>query len=755
MRLVAILIAALALAGCGDSDPSSPRPTATATASASPTARASATASASASATATSTPSPSPSATATPDGFVAADVFRARQLDYLRFATERLAPGSIGNAIAHMQRGRVDPEFATAPGAVAVDAWDGIFTKLATLQDTRDFEALELVTVLYDYADDPLLAPGLAAKVEQALTSFKFWYTEPTPDGVIDESYYWTENHQIIYHTIEYLIGQRYPDVPLGSDGRLGSAHLADARARLLRWFDFRARFGFTEWHSNVYYQEDIDALLTLTEFAAEPEIATRAAMALDTLLFDLALHTRDASFGVTHGRSYKKDKMRGQDDDTWGAVKLLFDQTTRPYTSISDTAATLLSRAARYRVPEAIWRIGRSRERFVDRERMSLPLDERGPVTADPVAPYGYSFTDPEQLTIWWGMQALTAWPVIPITVQTINEYNLWETRLFSRFAALRPFTADIDVAKNLAAGTSVFTGFALLKEVNTYTQRTADYLLSTAQDYRKGTLNGQVHAWQATFDAEAIVFTQHPAVPLVASTNWRDDPDPGYWTGEASMPRSAQHQNVAVHIYAPLYTPTNPPPLDAFGYEEYTHAYFPQDHFDEVVQDGAWTFGRRGDGYIALYSFRPTEWIAYDPAVHATNGMLAPFDLRADGGADNVWIVECAQAVDWESFAAFRTAIAAAPVRVTALPPLGTLAGGYDVAYDSPSIGALTFGWEAPLTVEGSEVPIAGYPRYDNPWSTAAHGGRRTVINADGFSLTLDFEPAQRTVAAPPALR
>ncbi len=292
------------------------------------------------------------------------------------------------------------------------------------------------------------------------------------------------------------------------------------------------------------------------------------------------------------------------------------------------------------------------------------------------------------------------------------------------------------------------MFTSFALLKEVNTYTQRTADYLLSTAQDYRKGTLNGQVHAWQATFDAEAIVFTQHPAVPLVAPTIWRDDPDPGYWTGEASMPRSAQHDNVAIHIYAPQYAANNPPPLDAFRYEPYTHAYFPQDHFDEVMQDGAWTFGRRGDGYVALYSYRPAEWVTYDPAaVHATNGMLAPFDLRATGGADNVWIVECGRTADWPSFAAFRAAITAAPVTVMPLPPLtGGLPGGFDVAYDSPSAGALTFGWDAPLTVAGIEVPIAGYPRYDNPWSTAEYGGRQTAIAAEGFSLTLDFERGVR---------
>lgn len=758
----AVVLVAL-LAGCGGDDDSRPRPTATATAAptatatvpSSPTHTAVATATATASATPTTTPSPSatPTATDTPDGFVAAELFAARQRDYLRFATSRLSPGSITNAIAHMQRARVDDAFSVAPGAVPADAWDAIFTKLDTLQDTRDFEAIELVTVLYDYAGDPLLAPGLIDKVEQALLTFKFWYTEPTPDGVIDESYYWTENHQILYHAIEYLVGQRYPDRAIGRDGRTGAEHQAHARELLLRWFDFRGRWGFTEWHSNVYYQEDLDALLTLAEFAAEPAIRQRAEAALDLLLFDIAIHTYRGNFGVTHGRSYKKDKMTGRDDDTWNAVKLLFDRSEGDYTSTSDSAAVLLSRATRYRLPEAIRRAARSDASVVDRERMSLPLPENGPYEPDPVAPGGYSFTDPRDLPIWWGMQALTAWPVVPLTVDTINQYNLWETRLFSRFAALRPLTGDLVAAQQLSALLGPVINFGLLEEINSYTYRTADYMLSSAVDHRPGGLNGQIHAWQATFGADAVVFTQHPAVPIVQSTNWRDDPDPGYWTGEASIPRSAQLENVAIHLYAPQYRPDYPPPLDAFRYEPYTHAYVPQDHFDEVAQEDDWTFVRKGDGYAGLYSWRPTEWITVDPNVVATNGMVKPFDLRAAGGPDNVWIIECGRAADWGSFAAFRAAVAAAAVGVTAHAPENGIPQGFDVSYDSPSQGPMSFGWTAPFEVRSSSIPLGDFPRRDNPWARTPHASPRASIDVDGYRIEVDFDAGTRAVLPPSA--
>lgn len=767
---LAVALALALLAACGDGSSTSratatptspPTPSATATAVATATrtapptatrtaaATASATVAASATATPSETPTASPTATETPDGFAPADLLRARQLDYLRYATSRFSPGSITNVIAHMERARVDPGYALPAGSVAATAWDGIFTKLDTLQDTRDFDAIELVTVLYDYADDPLLAPGLIDEVEQALLTFKFWYTEPTPEGVIDESYYWTENHQILYHAIEYLVAQRYPDRAIGRDGRTGAEHLVHARDLLMQWFDFRARYGFTEWHSNVYYQEDQNALLTLAEFAEDPEIARRAAAMLDLLLFDIAAHTYKGNFGATHGRSYKKDKMSGRDDDTWNVVKLLFDRSEGDYTSIGDTAAVFQARARRYRLPEAVRRAARSDAAFVDRERMSLPLNENGPYEPNPVAPGGYSFTDPADLPIWWGMQALTAWEVVPLTVQTINQYNLWDTQLFSRFRALRPLTTDIVVAQQLSAMLGPLINFGLLEEVNSYTYRTADYMLSSALDHRPGGLNGQIHAWQATFGADAILFTQHPAVPPVQSTNWRDDPDPGYWTGEASIPRSAQLENVAIHIYAPQYAGSNPPPLDGFRYEPYTHAYVPQERFDEVVQEGAWTFVRRGDGVAGLYSWRPTEWVELDPTRVASNGLTQPFDLRAAGGPDNVWIVECGRLADWGDFATFRAAVAGAAVTVTPRPPIGALLDGFDVTYASPSQGLLSFGWKAPFVRESNEIPIRDFPRRDNPWAQTPYAATQHAIEVEGYRLDVDFETGTRAVS------
>ena len=679
--------------------------------------------------------------------------FRSRQRDAIEFATRTFDATNPLSVIAHLERARVEPGYVL-PGAIPDDAWDERFAKMARLEDTRDFDALYLANVLLGYGDDPALSSTLLARLEKALLDFKYWYTEPTHAGLVDDSYYWTENHEAIYGTLEYLIGQRYPDATFGNDGRSGAEHRDHARARLLRWLELRARFGFSEWHSNVYYQKDLTPLLTLVEYADDGELRTRAAMVLDLLLFDLALHTQRGAFGTTHGRSYKKDKMSSLDDDTWGGVKLLFDTAEFPYQSSAHPDAVLLARARRYRMPEAILRVARSTIPFTDRERMGIAIDEDGPVEASPVAPAGLSFDDPADLTVWWGIGALTTWPVVPLTLASMEQYDLWDTTNFAPFADLRVLVANPPLAQQLAVGSHRYLGFGLLQQVSTVTHRTPDYMLSSAVDYRPGSFAAQIHTWQATLDPQALVFTNHPFRPIIASQDWGfDEEQGGYWTGEASVPRAAQHENVGIFLYAPQWPMRNPAPFDYFRWEPYTHAYFPQDRFDEVVQENGWTFGRLRDGYVALWSWRPTRWLAYDPAVYATDGMQKPFDLIADGGADNVWIVECGRAAESGSFADFRAAIAAAPVRVTPLGPErddGT-SDGVDVVYESPSRGRMSFGWRSPLVVRGVEQPLDGFPRYDNPFAQAASEATTIDVAAEGFGVHLDFLRGERVLHAP----
>ncbi len=718
---------------------------------------------------------------ATDGGFVPVAFAKERADAYLEFATASVAKGSILNAIAHMERDLRDPAYTAPAAPIEVADWAGIFRKLETLQDTRDFDALYLTNALLGYEGHPYLTEETWNRVREVLLSFKMWVTDPTPAMPDpenpardwDESIYWTENHQALYHTIELLLGERYPEecftiigfLPTGDCSgafeMTGEEHRGRAHAFLLRWFEERWNIGFAEWHSNIYYQKDATPLLSLVEFAADPEIRTRAAILLDVLLLNLATHTHRDVLGVTHGRSEMKDTYFGPRNDTWGIAHLLFGQQDEVgHTSIGEPGATLFSRARHYRMPSVILEAAHAPGPFVDRMRMSVPLDAGAPITADPEHPPGHPFSDDEPgFTFWWGLGAWTAWQVLPISLGGADRYDLFDTAFFAPFKPLLALLPDgpagVAIGQGLAQVFWQILSLGLLEETNTYTYRSPEYILSTAQSYRPGANSAQVHAWQATFDPYAMVFTTHPMNPLQPPSEWVNSTDgqPGYWTGSASLPRSAQHENVGIYQYEPGYQPGAILP-GTFVYQPFTHAYFPQDYFDEVEQAGNWTFGRTANGYIALYSWRSTFWqttppeeLALLPNRPGGGPMTSSFDLVAEGGADNVWIVECGDAAQWGSFEAFRTAILAAPLTVTDRGP----EPGFDVTYTSPSRGGLTLGWDAPFTVAGTEVPIADYPRIDNPWVTAQRGDPQWLVQGTETGVLLDWEKVERTVFVP----
>jgi hypothetical protein len=160
--------------------------------------------------------------------------------------------------------------------------------------------------------------------------------------------------------------------------------------------------------------------------------------MMLDVLFVEIASNSHAGAFGSTHGRSYMKDKLTALDEDNFDVSKLVFDDTEYPYQHV-DTAVWI-ARAQKYRVPEAARQIAQSDEVAVVRQRQSLPLDPLGPVDPDVEAPYGFDYGDPDNLMVWWGIGGQFPWQVVPLSVETMEQYDLWESELFKRAGDLQP---------------------------------------------------------------------------------------------------------------------------------------------------------------------------------------------------------------------------------------------------------------------------------------------------------------------------
>lgn len=680
-------------------------------------------------------------------GLVDEALWQERVEEYLAFAGAEEHPDNPTGIAVHLVRARRDEGYTWGRDDVSVDSLADTFQMIDDWEDTRDFNLMYFHWLWAlgqgDTAMTSLPEPVLAG-IRERFVANRYRYDDPLPDDRIDNLWFWSENHRLITLTIEHLAGQWFPDDTFTVTGLTGAEHRDRAKQPILEWIDERSRFGFFEWHSNVYMLKNITPLVTLVELAEDDELVAAATMALDLCLADVAAHLQAGGYCAPHGRTYKKDKMTARHEATFGSARLLFADTAEDYQSRTDTGATYLAGAERYRVPQAIIDVATSGETGVVRERHGIYVDDQAPITDDVEAPYGFDFEDPANMPFWWSLGAVGMWQTVEVSVAEAEEHRLWDTELFAEIKALADINGrDPARIREWVRERHAVVNFGFLSEANTYAWRSPEVSLASVVDHRFGQMRDQAHAWKAQIDADALVFTTHPVSDVDQSTEWRDDGEPGYWTGEASMPRSAQHERTAIHVYQPAWDESTDALLwTVFGYQPFTHAYVPQDRFDQVVQEGHWTIAGKGGGYVALWSWRAPTWRTYDPAVVATDGMTKPFDLVAEGGPDNVWIVEVGTQADG-SFEDFVAAVTASE------PEVERTGAGFTVAWESPSSGVVTFGSEAPFTVAGEEVALAEFPRHESPWGTTDHLDPTFTLEPGESRLALDFQAMTRDLA------
>ncbi len=584
--------------------------------------------------------------------------------------------------------------------------------------DTADFRLPPLLYILYRHSDDPNLPQATEDAIRDALLNFKYW---PDEGGEGDMIHY-TENHYILFASGAYLAGQLYPDETFTNSGLTCAELSAVHRARIMRWLNLRFRTGFWEWLSNIYYNEDLAALMALIELAEDPELAARATIVADLLFLDKALNSYEGVFGSTHGRSEDDDLLFPMNEGTREAMWLAFglrDPGTR------SKGASMLALADNYRVPRVIHNIANDkRPEMLNRQRISIRIED-GPE-------YGIGYANLEDGMIWLTMNALGDPLTANLFIDMMNAFNWWENSTFSDIAEFQELLQTGRESGGLPFLAETFKADlsrSIMDEVNVVTYRTPDYMLSTAVDWKPGFGGQQQHIWQATLSEEAVCFTTHPGALV------RDRP--GYWTGNGWLPRAGQWENVAICIYeatdrAGLFITETP---------DFTHAWLPRDFYDEFVERDGWFFGREGDGYLAFYSQHPGFWQT-NPGNTQGREYIVP-------GRQNIYICELGRAETDGSFEDFQDAIVAAPLSFD----------GLSVSYDSPSQGPISFEWRDAITAETAKqtgdpfgVP---FPRFDNPFAQAAFGSDTLFIQRDNAQIFYDWDDATRsTEITPPAM-
>lgn len=575
--------------------------------------------------------------------------------------------------------------------------------------DCSDFRLVSLMRILYLHPDR--LTPAEHERIKETLTGFKYWLDEPGDDSMC----YWSENHQILFATAEFLAGKLYPQELFRNDGLTGAEHQAKARLRILSWLEQRWNYGFTEYYSNVYYTEDIGPLSNLIDLTEDDEIITKAQIVMDLLLYDLATQSYKGTFVASSGRAYEKNRKSGVNSSMKAVAQHIWDYPLGGEDRKGMDLGFLY--IENYEVPEVIRRIGLDHSEQIIKASNGLNVTE--------LKGEGLIGLEDHQIMMQWAMESFTNPEIISNTIDIINTYGMLSQSSFNDFKminyrVLRRLGLLPVIARVLnpqSHGNSIQRG-------NVYTFKNDSFSLSTSQNYHPGTHGDQQGVWQATLSNELSIFAAHPAV--WANEKGPNGNSPTYWVGEGRLPHSVQDRNINMSLYI---LPEKPGPMEK-RMIPYTHAWFPEALFDEVVVDTTHIFGRLGDVYVAMSSRNDLKYVVPDQITK--DGEHSDPQGRREviqEGLETFWITELSTKADEGSFDAFQERIIKNPVSYEN-ETLSYTSGGRQ----------LQLSWKGDFFVDGEKQNLE-YSRFDSSYIQAERKPATMEFEFEGEALFLDF--------------
>lgn len=232
---------------------------------------------------------------------------------------------------------------------------------------------------------------------------------------------------------------------------------------------------------------------------------------------------------------------------------------------------------------------------------------------------------------------------------------------------------------------------------------RRTKDYVIGGTRDHNVGMCD--MH-----FISAMIVLRGDVLIHFSAPNNMAEGSGlrPDYWAGQAFLPRVLMTGRTLAVIWHDV--------KDANIWM--THCHFNTRKFDEVFAKDGWTFGRKGDGYVAIHSTVPHTL--------NTQGNYAGRELVCPGN-EVIWLAECGSQEEDGSFETFME-------RITTAQKWQDDKGYH---FNSPQSGLIEFGLTEGYTVDHVDVPIEQYTA-KNPYLTSRFGSGRFAYDCHGFKET-----------------
>jgi len=618
-------------------------------------------------------------------------------IDLVRVSKYQIIPKKPSEGI-ELKQDEIYYELTKGADEIDWKRLDGTLKYVTGEYDCADFRLVNLVRILYDFGDK--IPPAYRSKIDSVLLNFRYWWDEPGENSMC----YWSENHQILFASAEYLIGQLYPGTVFPKSGLTGKQHMEKARTRMLDWFEMRWNYGFIEFYSGVYYKEDIGALINLIDFAEDEELVIKSQIIMDLLFYDVASQNLNTMFVSVSGRAYKGNRKGGGGATLGGLTQYYWGDGKK----LGAGMMYGMMQTENYTLPPVLAEIAKDSSDVIIKQNNGLDISE--------LKEEGYYGTDNRSMMMQWGMECFSNPEIIRNSLAHIRTCNMFSNEFVADFKML-DYTMFhwLHMEPMLNRILKPQTDGVAIQKGNTYNFKTGDFSLYTVQSHHPGTYGDQQHVFGLNIGNHFSIFHMHPALEKDIKHQ-----SPNYWVGYGHFPHSVQDENVNLSIYS---IPDKKAIME-IDLLDYTRAYFPSNQFDTAYIDNNYVFGKKGDTYCALIG---------------TNEFTFRDDVQDDilqKGKQVFWITEAGSRERDGDFGQFVQRIRNNQVEFNR--------ESLELKYWSQGREySLTFGG---IFLINNEKITTDYSRYDSPYIRAEKKDKTLSFSFNGKTLFLDFDKVQR---------
>lgn len=574
---------------------------------------------------------------------------------------------------------------------------DGTLEYIGQEYDCSDFRLVPLIRILYEYGD--LMPEDIRGKVESVLADFRFWWDDEGRNSMC----YWSENHQILFSSAEYLIGNYYPEMYFSKAGMLGQELSLRGKERVMCWLDLRWKYGFSEYCSNVYYKEDIAALVNLIEYSPDLLLRERAKIILDLLLYDLAVNSYGRNVTSASSRAYRWNRKANSFDD-------IFNKLDRGVVDFDNELLYGLYSTDQYEIPPVLLSVARDRSECEVMQSNGIDVSE-----LDEEQLLGQ---EERQLMMQWGMEAFVNPEVVRNTVLALNNKRMFSNAFLADMKWLNvPFFRNSDMLVRLVEYLKPYQLGTALQKASSYTYRNEWYTMYTTQSYHPGEPADQQHVFGVNMGEDCSVYHTHPAADENSGQQ-----SPNFWVGYGRLPHSVQDKNINMSIYS---IPEKRTFMES-DLLDYTYLMIPYEKLDTVIVSERYVWLKRGGTYGAFIGSGLLE-----------QKMVDGEWLVLQRGKEQAWITEMGSAEDDGSFEDFMSRISGNSCEfdsVNRILAYGARGKEYVLIFDEG------------LYVDGTIVDT-DYDGYDSPYLRCSReeSNRQIVFGSD--TLDLNYHDAWRS--------